>query len=68
VAAITTPFGLHSTAAEVAAGIDLAVKRAIVTGGGSGIGVETAMTLPILAMPSACGRARSSCSADPRAG
>jgi NAD(P)-dependent dehydrogenase (short-subunit alcohol dehydrogenase family) len=42
---ITTPFGLHSTAAEVAAGIDLTGKRAIVTGGSSGIGVETARVL-----------------------
>ncbi|MFD8164750.1 SDR family NAD(P)-dependent oxidoreductase [Streptomyces malaysiensis] len=42
---ITTPFGFSSTAAEVAAGIDLAGRRAIVTGGASGIGVETARTL-----------------------
>ncbi|HEY1538871.1 MAG TPA: SDR family NAD(P)-dependent oxidoreductase [Solirubrobacteraceae bacterium] len=42
---ITTPFGLHSTAAEVAAGIDLTGRRAIVTGGSSGIGVETARVL-----------------------
>ena len=42
---ITTPFGLHSTAAEVIAGVDLAGRRAIVTGGGSGIGVETARAL-----------------------
>ena len=42
---ITTPFGLHSTAAEVVDGIDLSGKRAIVTGGGSGIGVETARAL-----------------------
>jgi len=39
---ITTPFGFESTAAEVAAGIDLAGKRAVVTGAASGIGVETA--------------------------
>jgi NAD(P)-dependent dehydrogenase (short-subunit alcohol dehydrogenase family) len=45
IAAITTPFGFHSTAAEVAAGIDLSGKRAIVTGGSSGIGVETARVL-----------------------
>jgi NAD(P)-dependent dehydrogenase (short-subunit alcohol dehydrogenase family) len=43
--AIQTPFGFHSTAAEVIAGIDLAGKRAIVTGGASGIGVETARAL-----------------------
>ncbi|MDR3710508.1 MAG: SDR family NAD(P)-dependent oxidoreductase [Capsulimonadaceae bacterium] len=42
---ITTPFGFHSTAAEVAAGIDLTGKRAIVTGAASGIGVETARAL-----------------------
>ncbi len=42
---ITTPFGFDSTAAEVVAGIDLAGKRAIVTGGSSGIGVETARVL-----------------------
>jgi NAD(P)-dependent dehydrogenase (short-subunit alcohol dehydrogenase family) len=42
---ITTPFGFESTAAEVAAGIDLSGKRAIVTGGSSGIGVETARAL-----------------------
>jgi NAD(P)-dependent dehydrogenase (short-subunit alcohol dehydrogenase family) len=43
--AIATPFGAKSTAAEVAAGIDLAGKRAIVTGASSGIGVETAHAL-----------------------
>jgi NAD(P)-dependent dehydrogenase (short-subunit alcohol dehydrogenase family) len=45
VALITTPFGFDSTAAEVVAGIDLAGKRAIVTGSSSGIGVETARAL-----------------------
>jgi NAD(P)-dependent dehydrogenase (short-subunit alcohol dehydrogenase family) len=44
-ALITTPFGFRSTAAEVAAGIDLAGKRAIVTGASSGIGIETARAL-----------------------
>jgi hypothetical protein len=39
---ITTPFGFSATAAEVAAGIDLAGRRALVTGGASGIGAETA--------------------------
>jgi NAD(P)-dependent dehydrogenase (short-subunit alcohol dehydrogenase family) len=42
---ITTPFGATSTAAEVVAGIDLRGKRAVVTGGASGIGVETAREL-----------------------
>jgi NAD(P)-dependent dehydrogenase (short-subunit alcohol dehydrogenase family) len=42
---ITTPFGFASTAAEVVAGIDLAGRRAIVTGGSSGIGIETARAL-----------------------
>jgi NAD(P)-dependent dehydrogenase (short-subunit alcohol dehydrogenase family) len=42
---ITTPFGFASAAAEVVGGIDLAGKHAIVTGGASGIGVETARAL-----------------------
>lgn len=42
---ITTPFGFQSTAAEVAEGINLSGKRAIVTGASSGIGVETARAL-----------------------
>ncbi|MGV9385508.1 SDR family NAD(P)-dependent oxidoreductase [Nonomuraea sp. NPDC003707] len=42
---ITTPFTATSTAAEVAAGIDLSGRRAIVTGASSGIGAETARTL-----------------------
>jgi len=42
---IRTPFGFESTAAEVAEGIDLTGKRAIVTGASSGIGVETARVL-----------------------
>ena len=41
----TVPFGASSTAAEVVAGLDLTGKRAIVTGGGSGIGAETARVL-----------------------
>ncbi|MEO7458307.1 MAG: SDR family NAD(P)-dependent oxidoreductase [Gemmatimonadaceae bacterium] len=39
---ITTPFSATSTAADVISGIDLSGKRALVTGGASGIGVETA--------------------------
>jgi NAD(P)-dependent dehydrogenase (short-subunit alcohol dehydrogenase family) len=42
---ITTPFNAESTAAEVISGIDLTGRRAIVTGGASGIGVETARAL-----------------------
>jgi NAD(P)-dependent dehydrogenase (short-subunit alcohol dehydrogenase family) len=42
---VTTPFGFDSTAAEVVAGVDVAGKRAVVTGAGSGIGVETARAL-----------------------
>ncbi|XVS67016.1 SDR family NAD(P)-dependent oxidoreductase [Actinosynnema sp. CA-299493] len=42
---ITTPFGAESTAAQVVAGVDLTGKRAVVTGGASGIGVETARAL-----------------------
>ena len=44
---ITTPFSLTSTAEEVVAGIDLRGRRAIVTGGSSGIGVETARALAL---------------------
>jgi NAD(P)-dependent dehydrogenase (short-subunit alcohol dehydrogenase family) len=39
------PFGASSTAAEVIAGVDLAGRRAVVTGGSSGLGVETARAL-----------------------
>jgi NAD(P)-dependent dehydrogenase (short-subunit alcohol dehydrogenase family) len=42
---ITTPFGATSTAAEVIEGVDLSGKRAVVTGGASGIGIETARAL-----------------------
>jgi NAD(P)-dependent dehydrogenase (short-subunit alcohol dehydrogenase family) len=42
---ITTPFGATSTAAEVISGVDLTGRRAVVTGGASGIGVETARAL-----------------------
>ncbi len=38
-------FGFESTALEVVEGIDLTGKRAIVTGGASGIGVETVRAL-----------------------
>ncbi|MBP2322533.1 NAD(P)-dependent dehydrogenase (short-subunit alcohol dehydrogenase family) [Kibdelosporangium banguiense] len=42
---IETGFSATSTADEVIAGIDLAGKRAVVTGGASGIGIETARVL-----------------------
>lgn len=42
---ITSRFGFRSTEQEVADGIDLTGKRAIVTGGASGIGVPTAIAL-----------------------
>jgi NAD(P)-dependent dehydrogenase (short-subunit alcohol dehydrogenase family) len=42
---IITRFGAQSTAAEVIEGIDLTGRRAAVTGGASGIGVETARAL-----------------------
>ena len=42
---ITTPFTATSTAAEVIAGVDLTGRRAVVTGGASGIGIETARAL-----------------------
>ncbi|MEQ8146715.1 SDR family NAD(P)-dependent oxidoreductase [Streptomyces sp. OP7] len=42
---VTTPFTADSTAAEVAAGVRLTGRHAIVTGASSGIGVETARAL-----------------------
>jgi len=42
---ISTPFDAESTAAEVIAGVDLTGRRAVVTGGASGIGIETARAL-----------------------
>jgi NAD(P)-dependent dehydrogenase (short-subunit alcohol dehydrogenase family) len=41
----STPFGFHTTAAEVLDGVDLSGKRAVVTGAASGIGIETARAL-----------------------
>ena len=42
---ITTPFKWETTAAEVVAGSDLSGNRVILTGGASGIGLETARAL-----------------------
>jgi NAD(P)-dependent dehydrogenase (short-subunit alcohol dehydrogenase family) len=41
----TTPYGFETTSDEVIDGVDLTGKRAVVTGGTSGIGVETARAL-----------------------
>ena len=44
-ARIKTPFGFRSTVDDVIDGIDLSGKYSIVTGGSSGIGIETARAL-----------------------
>jgi NAD(P)-dependent dehydrogenase (short-subunit alcohol dehydrogenase family) len=41
----TTPFGFHSTASEVVAGVDLTGKTAIITGGAAGVGLDTSRAL-----------------------
>ena len=42
---ITTGYGFETTALEVVEGVDLSGRRAVVTGGASGIGVETVRAL-----------------------
>ncbi|MDT7847494.1 SDR family NAD(P)-dependent oxidoreductase [Streptomyces justiciae] len=42
---VTTPFHSHATTHEVIDGVDLSGRRAVVTGGASGIGVETVLAL-----------------------
>ncbi|RKF28594.1 SDR family NAD(P)-dependent oxidoreductase [Micromonospora globbae] len=42
---VSTPFTNETTALEVVRGVDLTGRRAVVTGGASGIGVETARAL-----------------------
>lgn len=42
-----TPYGFHSTAAEVAEGLDLHGIRILITGGAAGIGLETARILAL---------------------
>jgi NAD(P)-dependent dehydrogenase (short-subunit alcohol dehydrogenase family) len=42
---ISSPYNAHSTAADVADGLDLIGKTAIVTGGYSGLGLETVRAL-----------------------
>ncbi|MFJ8158004.1 SDR family NAD(P)-dependent oxidoreductase [Streptomyces sp. NPDC094468] len=42
---LTTPFSAHATAEEVIAGVDLTGRRAVVTGGASGLGAATVRAL-----------------------
>ncbi len=42
---IDTPFGFSTTAAEVVDGLDFTGRRVVITGGASGIGIETARAL-----------------------
>jgi NAD(P)-dependent dehydrogenase (short-subunit alcohol dehydrogenase family) len=42
---ISTPYSAQTTADEIVSGLDLTGQRIIVTGGASGIGIETARSL-----------------------
>ncbi|MFE0116778.1 SDR family NAD(P)-dependent oxidoreductase [[Kitasatospora] papulosa] len=44
-ALLTTPFGSHARAQEVIDGVELTGRRAVVTGGASGLGAETVRAL-----------------------
>jgi hypothetical protein len=46
-----TPLGSTSTSDDVIAGVDLGGRRAFVTGGASGIGLETARVVPFAVLP-----------------
>ncbi|MGK7652238.1 SDR family NAD(P)-dependent oxidoreductase [Roseovarius sp. B08] len=44
---LSTPYDASTTAEDVAAGVDLSGKTALVTGGASGLGLETVRTLSV---------------------
>ncbi len=48
---LQSPFGFHSTASDVLGGVDLRGKTMIVTGGASGIGIETTSALAAAGAP-----------------
>jgi hypothetical protein len=49
--AVRARFGPQSTAAEVLDGADLTGRRAVITGGSSGIGLEAALALAVRDRP-----------------